>query len=187
MAAADRDKWNARYRAAEHAGRAPHAWLASIAGELPRAGAALDIAGGAGRHASWLAARGLDVTLTDISEVALAIAQGRAREDGLALDVIELDLEIEPLPPGPFALVVCVSYLQRALFAAIADSLAPGGMLAFVQPTVKNLERHARPSRTFLLELGEAEAIIRGAGLTIVVNDESWLDDAHEARLLAKK
>ena len=45
-----------------------------------------------------------------------------------------------------------------ALIASAATGLAPGGRLIWIHPTTTNLERHAKPSARFLLDLGEAEA-----------------------------
>ena len=45
---------------------------------LPDSGIVLDVAGGTGRNALWLAAAGLTVTLVDVSEVALDIARTEA-------------------------------------------------------------------------------------------------------------
>ena len=43
----------------------------------------VDIAGGAGANALWLARRGLDVTLADISPVGLALAEDECRARGV--------------------------------------------------------------------------------------------------------
>ena len=55
---------------------------------------------GTGRHALWLARRGLDVTLADISGVALEVARAEACREGLVLHTVMRDLEAEPLPTG---------------------------------------------------------------------------------------
>src|SRR5205814_370137 len=92
MSNPDRDKWNAKYAAAP-APREPSAVFLSLEKHLPRTGRAIDIAGGGGRHGIWLAQRGLDVTVADISPVGLAIAQQRAMEAGLSIQMLEIDLE----------------------------------------------------------------------------------------------
>lgn len=51
---------------------------------LPDSGAVLDVGGAAGRYALWLAERGYDVTLVDISPEQVAIAREKADERGLA-------------------------------------------------------------------------------------------------------
>ena len=67
MSQADRQKWNDKYAAGFPMPREPAAVLVGLDRFLPRRGRALDVAGGAGRHGIWLAQRGLDVTIADIS------------------------------------------------------------------------------------------------------------------------
>lgn len=183
MADADRTKWDARYASGDHTGGEPPAWLEEL-DELPVAGAALDVAAGDGRVAVWMARRGLDVTAVDISPEGLALARDRAARAGVALRTVALDLEREPLPRGPYDVITCFCYRQPELFAAMRERLAPGGYLIAEQPTVRNLERHERPSRRFLAETNE---LLRAAeGLTVVWYREGWLGDVHRARLVAR-
>jgi SAM-dependent methyltransferase len=152
-----------------------------VADALPRRGRALDAAGGAGRHTLWLASRGLDVTLVDVSDVAVTLA----RAAGIA-DARVWDLEEQGAPPGPWDLILSFHYLHRPLFAAYAEALAPGGMLVVVQPTRRNLERHPRPPAPFLLDEGELPRLV--PGLELLRYDEGWLEEGrHEARLLARR
>ena len=66
------------------------------------------------------------------------------------------------------------------------QGLARGGLLLYVHSTMRNLERHDRPSKRFLLAEGELRTAFAGA-LEIVSYDEGWLDGGrHEARLLAR-
>jgi tellurite methyltransferase len=188
VAQSDRDRWNARWRerAQEAAGSQPSLWIASLESIIPRAGRALDVAGGAGRHAVWLAQRGLAVTMADVSEEGLRLAVAAARDAGVEIDLVQIDLERGPLPAGPWDLIVCVHYLQRSLFPAIAAQLAPGGLLLFCHQTRVNLERHARPGPAYLLEEGEAATLV--AGLEILSCNEGWQEDGrHEARLIARR
>src|SRR5439155_12814957 len=134
MADGDRERWDARWRAAT--GRAePSPFLVALDAMLPRAGAALDVAGGAGRNGVWLARRGLDVVCADVSPVGLVVA----------LRTMAVDLETEPLPPGPFELIVAIDFLHRPLLTAVPDALAAGGLFVMAQPTRTNLTRNAHP------------------------------------------
>jgi tellurite methyltransferase len=184
VSAEDRARWDARYQQESTIG-APSPFLRTLDADLPRAGRALDVAGGSGRNARWLAERGLDVTLVDISSRALALAQG----SGVRMQVAALDLDQDPLPAGPFDLVVCIHYLNRALFPAFRSLLQPRGLLVFVQPTRTNLTRNPHPSARFLLEDGELPGLV--AGLEILRYEEGWSTDEggsrHEARLLARR
>lgn len=186
----DRDKWDERYRARRLEPRSPQAssWLDDIADALPRTGRALDVAGGAGRNGLWLARQGLDTTVADVSPVGLALAAERAEAEGLRLHTLEVDLAEAPFPAGPWDVIASFLYLQRALFPAMVDALSPGGWLVFLQPTVTNLERHAKPPQRFLLEPGELAALLAPLPIEIVRLEETWhASGHHEARLLARR
>jgi tellurite methyltransferase len=210
MSEAERTTWDARYRDGSHTGTEPSKVLVALEELFPTGGRApagcfapastpssearvppaanpraLDVGGGAGRHALWLARKGFDVTIADISEVGLAIARERALAQGLALETVAVDLENQPLPTGPWDLIVVFHFLYRPLFQAFSSVLAPGGGLAVVHPTRSNLARFDKPSARFLLEDGELPGLVRD--LTMVRHDEGWLEDGrHEARLLAR-
>src|SRR5882724_8490783 len=143
MAADDRERWNQRWRARENPIHEPSAWLVSLAPLLPSRGRALDVAGGAGRQAVWLARRGLDVTLVDVSDEALILAEAAARAASVPLALARADLDATPddLPAGPWDLIVCFLYLDRPLLPRLSAALAPGGTFVFCQPTRRNLER----------------------------------------------
>lgn len=119
-------------------------------------------------------------TAADLERAAAA-----AREAGVPLRTQRVDVECEPLPPGPYALVLCLNFLWRPLFAAIPQVLAPGGLFVFAQPTRSNVERHAHPSARFLLEDGELPGLLQG--LEVVSFTEGWTEEGrHEARLVAR-
>lgn len=190
MAKADRDKWNARYGEFGRNALEPDSYLASLHGILPRRGRALDVAGGSGRNAVWLARRGLDVTIVDISDAGLALAEAHAGAAGVSLCTMVLDLESDPLPSGPWQVIIDIHFLQRSLFAELARALAPGGYLVFVQPTMSNLERHARPSAQYLLDDGELPGLISGLDVALEIIDyqEGWqANGRHEACFLARR
>jgi SAM-dependent methyltransferase len=180
----DRQKWNAKYTAGLAAEREPAKVLVGLEPYLPRQGRALEIAGGAARNGIWLARRGLNVTVADISAVGLAVARERAAEAGVTLATLETDLQDEPLPAGPWDLILSVCYLWRSLFAQYPSALAPGGLLVVIQPTKRNLQRHDKPPAEFLLDDGELPRLV--SGLEIVHYEEGWLADGrHDAVIVA--
>jgi len=186
MSAFDREKWDAKYAGAQSAPHEPSAVLTGLARNLPTGGRALDVAGGAGRNAIWLAQRGLDVTIADISSTGLALARRRAAAAGVNLETIEIDFEQETLQVKPFNLVVSVCYLWRSLFAELPRLLVPGGAVAVIQPTKRNLERNAKPPEPYLLQEGELPRL--AVGLEIVHYAEGWsADGRHDAVLVARK
>ena len=186
MADADRIRWDARYAQRDRPIDGPASAVVDLEPHIPTEGAALDLAGGDGRHAIWLARRGLDVTLTDVSSVALQRAADLARREGLTVRTVALDLETDPIPAGPWTLALCTDYLQRDLWPRVAPTLASGGRILWVHPTRTNLERHPKPSARFLLAPGEAPTLIPPS-LTILHSDEGWYGTPprHLARIVA--
>ncbi len=187
MSTEDRERWDARHRAHVPRTAGPLPFVASQRDRLPARGAALDVAGGTGRHALWLAGLGLDVTLLDISSVALGLATTAAAERGLQLHTTEVDLDTGALPPGPFDLVLCTYFLWRPLLPAAASVLRPGGLVIVAHPTRRNLERNPSPSARFILEEGELARLVP-AELEVLELAERWTDDGqHEAQLVARR
>jgi 2-polyprenyl-3-methyl-5-hydroxy-6-metoxy-1,4-benzoquinol methylase len=132
----EREAWNQRYRERSHSSRRVdpfliYAYENYIQPLFPRAGAAIDLAGGVGRHANWLAQRNWRVTLVDISEEALQEAQ---RNAGVVSDRIEFrqeDLVNFKAGRTRFEVVLVFFYLERRMFAEIFKSLGRGGLLVF--------------------------------------------------------
>jgi SAM-dependent methyltransferase len=153
---------------------------------LPRCGRAIDVGGGSGANSIWLARRGLDVTLADISPVGLALAREAAEAEGVSLETLEIDLELQPFPSGPWDLILCHRYLWRPLFEVMPPVLVPGGLLVAAHPTRSNLQRHNRPPPLFLLEDGELPRLV--IGLDVLHFSEGWTDEGvHEARIVARR
>jgi tellurite methyltransferase len=153
----DRAYWNQRYSERSHEAREPDPFLVEAFGEFvapafPDGGRALDVASGTGRHALWLASRGWDITLVDVSDVGLARAKAEwdrtAKAPGRGtlttrrrIEFIAADLE------GPKAfrpqrrsydLVLVFFYLQRSLFPALKAALKPGGILIYKTYTLEH-------------------------------------------------
>ena len=184
MASSDRDHWNTRYTERPWPQDASP-WLVSQQSALPRVGDALDIAGGTGRNALWLADLGWSVTITDVSDVALSIAANRATASGADISTELTDLTTAPLPEGPWNLVLLFHYLDRDLVPAIGSILEPSGILIGALATRTNLEQHARPPAPFLLEDGELPRLL--TGFDLVTYEEGWQDNRHDARFVARK
>jgi SAM-dependent methyltransferase len=181
-----RQVWNQRHATEEIGSSAPSAFLEEIAHLLPPPGAALDVAGGAGRNAIWLAQKGFQVILADFSSVALEKATGRAAAVGVELHPLEIDLENAPFPAGPWQAILSFNFLWRPLYPHFAAALAPGGLLIVSQPTVRNLERRSRPPRPYLFEEGELLSL--AGELEVLHYTEGWHPgDHHEAHLAARK
>lgn len=129
----DRDRWNAKFLAGEAQGVEPDPLLIEVCGGLAP-GSALDLAGGAGRHALWLAQHGWNATLADVSDEGLTIAARRAEERKAPL-LLRRESAAETLAWAAagqrFDLIVVVWCLLRDQFAALPAALAPGGTLLY--------------------------------------------------------
>jgi SAM-dependent methyltransferase len=149
----DSSQWDARYASADLVWSAgPNVFVERYAAELSP-GRMLDVAGGEGRNALWLASRGWDATLVDFSAVALDRAQRlweeREGEVG-SFSTRRADVTAEPL--GTDQDLVVVAYLQLAspgrgrALRACADALAPGGQLLVVAHHTDNVTQgHGGP------------------------------------------
>jgi len=119
--------WEAFYRL----GRGPSepAWVVTAyAGEVP-GGRVLDLAGGAGRNALFLASRGHEVVLVEGSREAVRRAREAAGRGAPLLALVrDLEAGVPELPPGPYSGVVMTYYVNRPLLARIPGLLAPGGL-----------------------------------------------------------
>ena len=186
MPESDREKWDHKYLVSRGPATQPSSLITALAPHLPKTGRALDIAGGAGRHAIWLAQRGLQSTLVDVAQAGLEIAQQRADDAGVSLTTLQLDLEEAAFPAGPWDLLLSSHYLQRSLFPLYPEQLSPGGILICLQPTLTNLERHPKPSARFLLRPNELPDLV--PDLEILHYREGWLEaNRHEAILAARR
>ena len=77
---------------------------------LPPVGHVLDVGGGAGRYAVWLAERGYRVTLADLSERQASIAREKAGEHGHAdaISVVRGDVRQLPFGDDHFDATLCL-------------------------------------------------------------------------------
>ena len=175
-----REIWDERHAAHDPIeSRDPDATLASaIEGLVP--GRALDLATGDGRNAVLLARKGWRVTAVDFSAVAIDRARRSASVTGVAVDWIEADL-LDWRPPSRAFDLVTLIYLhlppdeRRVVYAAAADSVAPGGRLIVVGHDLTNLTEGSGgpqdPTRLFTareiaadlasFEIERAERVVR--------------------------
>lgn len=130
---------------------APSAWVRRFMPLIRSGGLVLDLAAGNGRHARLLIEHGFTVRAADRDISALQTLAGPRCE------VRQVDLETG----APWALgdgydgIVVTNYLHRPLLPAIANALAPGGILIYETFALGN-ERLGRPRNPdFLLRPGE--------------------------------
>ncbi|MHB1935366.1 MAG: class I SAM-dependent methyltransferase [Acidobacteriaceae bacterium] len=158
MQGTDRQHWNQRYLAGEFGFReadpfvteAHKNYLQPLLRENSTrdADTGLDLAGGAGHHAIWLAQQGWRMTLADWSEAALEIAKEKAAANSLALEVVQgaaLDVVTQFLAQNRlFGFVLVSFFLDRAVLPWLPKILVPGGLLLYRTYTADN-ERLGNP------------------------------------------
>lgn len=96
---------------------------------FPKAGAALDLACGLGRHALWLASRHWKVSGADLSAVAIGKLNHAALELNVNLDLFVGDAAEYEFGPTRFDLIVLFYHTDRDLFPKLVSALKPGGLL----------------------------------------------------------
>jgi SAM-dependent methyltransferase len=142
----DREAWDDRYREKELLWTAePNRFLVEVAADLDP-GTSLDLAGGEGRNAVWLAERGWRVTVLDWSRVALEKGRALAEARGVAdvVSFMEADL-LDWAPARGTSDLVIVVYLQipapqrEGVWRSAAAAVGPGGRLVVIGHDSTNL------------------------------------------------
>jgi len=171
----DRAAWDARYSERELLWTAEaNRFLIEVASDL-EPGVALDLAGGEGRNAVWLAERGWQVTVLDWSKVALQKGRVLAQARGVAGEVafMEADL-LDWAPAQATADLVIVVYLhipapQRAgVWRNAAAAVRPGGRLVVIGHDASNLaEGFGGPQDPSVLYSADEVAAVLGEELAV--------------------
>jgi SAM-dependent methyltransferase len=129
----ERERWERRYQDSEEPvyGRKPSPFLVRSLPLLPSVGRCLDLGGGQGRNALFLARRGWDVILVDVAVAGVARARAGARAEMVHLSAAVADLNEGALavPEQGFDLVLMINYHEHATVAAAGKWLRPGGAL----------------------------------------------------------
>lgn len=200
MTKSEREAWNRRYSQGSHTSTRPDPFLVqafkeSIEPEFPSGGAALDVAGGIGRHAIWLARRNWKVTLVDISEVGLDLAKRRAGRLAPKMEFVAADLQQplskhrrgvdNPVRRSACDLVIVFFYLERGLFPRLMRALKPGGFLIYKTYTVDQVKFPGGPSHP--LHLLKHNELLRAFSSLRVLQYRETTHDRGVAELLAQK
>lgn len=132
----EREEWNQRYAESPRGKRDPDSFLVEVYESFiqplfTQAGAALDVAGGKGRHAVYLAERGWRTTLADISEVAIDCARCLAAGSGVDIEFLTGDTRVLDFGRERFDVVLVFYYLEREIFPKLTAALRPGGLIVY--------------------------------------------------------
>ncbi len=124
-------RWDERFGKKEFAlGKEPNPFLKRYLHLLPR-GKALDIAAGEGRNAVFLAQNGFEVDAVDISEKGLRKARKLAREKGVKINTLLIDLSRYHITKERYDLIINFYFLKRHLIPRIKKGLRKGGKVIF--------------------------------------------------------
>lgn len=186
-------RWDNRYRESGWVAQ-PDSRIVEIAQKLVP-GTALDLGGGTGRHALWLAAHGWTVTCVDISKVGLSQAKERAVSDGVKLTCVTSSIHDFTPPEGGYDLVLLANIhppsAERAeLFADAARAVAPRGRLLVLGHDISALGCAGPPDPDRLFTVDSISTSLMHAGLDIesvdVVHDHVGdTGDAKDAVVVA--
>jgi 2-polyprenyl-3-methyl-5-hydroxy-6-metoxy-1,4-benzoquinol methylase len=165
----------------------PASWLLQHADILPHEGRALDVACGRGRHAIWLAERGLKTMAVDRSPDAVSTVneEARARQLPLIAEVVDLETGAHHFRPSSYDVIVVVHYLHRQLFPALIAALVPGGLLVYETFTRAQAARGKPTNPDYLLESGELLDLVRP--LEILASREGDYDGRMVASVIARR
>jgi tellurite methyltransferase len=163
MSDQDRIRWDERWLAREGDPSKVHPVMLKLDELLSnqtldaKIGAALDIACGRGQNSLYLADLGYFVTGIDISQVALDKARVEAEASQLASRTlfVQMDLDEDRLPSGPFDLICVTRFLDRRLLPAMRQAIKPGGNIIYVTRHPGILKEYPNTQSSFLLEEGE--------------------------------
>jgi tellurite methyltransferase len=191
MTVNEKAMWDKKYSEGSHGSLQPDPFLVAAYGEFLSAaspGLALDVAGGVGRHAIWLAQRGWRVKLMDISEVGVKQAEENAKQTGtassIATEVRDLNSE-QDIGREQYDLVVVFFFLQRELFPVLAAAIKPGGHLIYKTYTTEQSRFAGGPSHPmFLLEPNE---LLHAFPSLRVLHYHETIQERGVAELVARK
>ncbi|MGA2355650.1 MAG: class I SAM-dependent methyltransferase [Terriglobales bacterium] len=191
----ERLRWNRKYSGSDaRAKSSPDPFLVRsfsefIRPEFPRGGSALDVAGGAGRHAIWLAKQGWQITVIDVSETGVEQARQNAGRLTSRIHFVVDDLThfnaAQTRFEAAFDLVIVFFYLERSIFSEIVRALRPGGLLIYKTFTSAQANLSGGPKNPQHL-LEPRELLQLAAGLRILHYREGISKQA-VAELVARK
>ena len=170
----DSTAWDERYAGAELIWSAgPNQFVEAELGDLPP-GRALDLAGGEGRNARWLASRGWEVTAMDFSPVAIEKGRRLSKEAGDKVEWAVGDALTAVLPPDLDLVVIAYLQLPEAERATAVrrafDALRSGGRLLVIAHDSTNLtEGTGGPQDSSVLYTAEdILGYLSGSGFEVV-------------------
>jgi 2-polyprenyl-3-methyl-5-hydroxy-6-metoxy-1,4-benzoquinol methylase len=175
-----RSHWDSKYEQGLPSLERPDPFFISafnqfVADRFPSGGTALDLAGGVGRHALWLATRSWQVTVIDISDVAIQKLAEKARKLDLTLNLYALDASALQFEPDSFDLIVMFYHFDRGICARVCSALKPGGLLICKSSLMWN--SYEGPATPNLRPLEKGEVLTQLPELQVMIHTERPVRD----------
>ena len=125
--------WDVKYRAGLPSLTKPDPFFLSayerfVRRRFPDGGTGLDLAGGLGRHALWMAGRNWRMSVVDVSKVAITQLRHQAGQLNTKLNLFALDAADFEFEDTRYDVIILFYHLDRSLFSKIVSSLSPGGI-----------------------------------------------------------
>ncbi len=152
---------------------------------FPQAGTALDLAGGLGRHSLWLAGKSWQVSVVDVSEVAIQKLSQAALQQNVELDLVVGDASDYKFEPARFDLIVLFYHFDRNLFPKIVSALKPGALLICKMSLRWDSGEALTTSGTNPLHRNELPSLV--AGLHLLHHGERPVRDRGVVEFVGKK
>ena len=161
-------------------------WVRRFAPIIPKGGAVLDLACGAGRHTALLASLGYGVLAVDRD---ISAAQS-LQSESIQIQALDLEGSDWPLMDQQFSGIVVTNYLYRPFLDQLPKMLGEGGVLIY-ETFAEGNAAFGKPSNpNFLLNTGELLAFAARHGLKVVAYEDIYVDQPKPAmvqRLCAVK
>lgn len=178
--------WDERYEQRDFVyGVDPSAFVASEAHRLRPTSDILELGGGEGRNAVWLARQGHHVTVLDYAAAGLRKAEGLAREHGVSVEPVQADVRSWKPERHWDALVVTFLHLppteRPALYRLMQQVVRPEGLIIaeWFRPE-QVLEAYGSggpPSAEMMVTAEELRANFAQEGMLLLEETETMLDE----------
>jgi SAM-dependent methyltransferase len=156
-----------------------------VSNQFPGGGNALDLAGGIGRHALFLAQRRWSVTVVDISAVAIRMLTQKAQQLDLTMDMLAMDAKEYLFAPDHFDLIVMFYHFDRDTASGVLSTLKPGGLLICKSSVIWKPYEGATPLNLRPLESGEI--LSKLPGLHVLHHSERPVRDRGVVEFVGQK
>jgi SAM-dependent methyltransferase len=152
-------------------------WVRRFAQVIPKDGRVLDLACGAGRHTTLLAALGHQILAVDRDISLLESLQSGS----IQIQALDLEGSDWPLLNQQFSAIVVTNYLYRPFLIELPKMLTEGGVLIYETFADGNAEFGKPSNPNFLLKPGELLSLAQHSGLKVIAYEDIYLDQPKPA------